>query len=127
VYKLQLIFLFLWHLLALFRKQPLRPACFFIFIQINDDDNDDDDDYEVATAVTAERVYLMCLEAGPLERRLFGIVVVVGGPQVLLRLTQEALGLRRLRVDAAECRRHVEVVVGPTGAVFAREVLLAAD
>ena len=105
----------------------MRPACFFIFIQINDDDNDDDDDYEVATAVTAERVYLMCLEAGPLERRLFGIVVVVGGPQVLLRLTQEALGLRRLRVDAAECRRHVEVVVGPTGAVFAREVLLAAD
>ena len=100
---------------------------FFIFIQINDDDDDDDDDYEVATAVTAERVYLMCLEAGPLERRLFGIVVVVGGPQVLLRLTQEALGLRRLRVDAAECRRHVEVVVGATGAVFAREVLLAAD
>ena len=124
MYKLQLIFLFLGHLLALFRKQPLRPACFFIFIRINDDD---DDDYEVASAVTAETVHLMCLEAGPLERRLFGIVVVVGGPQVLLRLTQEALGLRRLRVDAAECRRHVEVVVGPTGAVFAREVLLAAD
>ena len=68
----------------------------------------------------------MRLEAGPLERRFFGVVVVVGGSEVLLRLTKESLGLRWLRVHASERRRNVEVVVGPTGAVLAREVLLVA-
>jgi len=28
------------HTLVLFTKQPLCPACFFIFVQINDDDDD---------------------------------------------------------------------------------------
>ena len=67
--------------------------------------------------------YLVRLEADPLVGGLADLVVVVRRPQVLLRLTQEALRLRRLRVAAAERRRHVEVVAGAR-AVLAREVLL---
>ena len=65
----------------------------------------------------------MRLEADPLVGGLADLVVVVRRPQVLLRLTQEALRLRRLRVAATERGRDVEVVAGAR-AVLAREVLL---
>ena len=72
------------------------------------------------------RTDLMRLEAGPLERRLGDVIVVLCGAQILLRLLEEALGLIGLRVAAAERRRHVEVVPVTCArrAVLAREVLL---
>jgi len=64
------------------------------------------------------------LEADPFKRRLFGVVVIISSAQVFLGLSKETFRLCRLRVDAAECWRNVEV--RSTGTVLAREVLLIA-